>query len=604
MCGIAGIAGEDRDGIMRMTAALEHRGPDGNAIHVGHGASLGHCRLAILDPRPEGDQPMWNADRSVAIVYNGEIYNYRELRDAEKLSCETTTDTEVILRLYKKYGMSFVSRLRGMFAFGIYDTREHTWHLARDSKGIKPLFIAYPNGRLAFASEMRALMKAMPKKPAINMTSLSRYMRLQYVPGPETLCEGIWQLPPGTVLAWKNGKEERGTFEPEEKAAYAGKEDFRQRFPGLMDDVVRQHLVSDKPVGLFLSGGMDSSIILHHMTRHAETPIKTFTVRFEATEDEGAQRFNTDADLAKMTAAHYGTDHHEILLTAEQFKNHYRETAQALDQPNANSVAVAQSLLAAEAKKHVDVVLSGAGGDELFGGYPRYRIARILELLSVVPPSLRALAGTVMGQPTDVLRLQPGPALAERLLARDAAEGTEIARGHWFDPSATTTLFKERYDPLSGLDPVRAFMEFDRRLWLVDEALRLSDAVTMQSGLECRVPFVDERIIATSHATPSRWHTTRSRTKALLKDTYRPLLPDHLFTLSKSSFFPPVAKWLRREARPLVEDMLEHPRMKELFDMDGVRSVYEQHADRTKYGMHTLSTLIQLKHWFDTVYDA
>ncbi len=604
MCGIAGIAGEDRDGILRMTAALEHRGPDGNAVHVGNGASLGHCRLAILDPRPEGDQPMWNDNRTVAIVYNGEIFNFRELRDREGLACNTGTDTEVILRLYEKYGMGFVRLLRGMFAFGIYDTRTNSWHLARDGKGIKPLFIAYPGGKLAFASEMRALMKAMPTKPAINMTSLSRYLRLQYVPGPETLCEGIWQLPPGTVLTWKEGKEERRTFSSDEKTTYASKDDFKKRFPDRMDDIVRQHLVSDKPVGVFLSGGMDSSIILHHMSRHAEKPIKTFTVRFDATEDEGERRFNTDADLAKMTAAHYGTEHHEILLTAERFKDHYHETARALDQPNANGVAVAQSLLAAEAKKHVDVVLSGVGGDELFGGYPRYRIARILQLLSIVPPSLRALAGKAMGQPTDVLRMQPGPALAERLLARAPEEGAAIARGDWFDASATTSLFMQRFGSLAELDAVRAFMEFDRHLWLVDEALRLSDAVTMQSGLECRVPFVDERIIAASHATPSHWHTTRSRTKALLKDTYRPLLPDHLFTLSKSSFFPPVAKWLRREARPLVDGMLEHARMKELFNMEEVRSVYEKHADRSRYSMHTLSTLIQLKHWFDTVYDA
>lgn len=604
MCGIAGIAGENNEVIQKMAAALTHRGPDGNAVVVSHGASLGHCRLAILDPRPEGDQPMWNADRTVAIVYNGEIYNFRELRDSERLDCKTSTDTEVILKLYEKYGMSFVDRLRGMFAFGIYDTRDRSWHLARDGKGIKPLFVAYPNGTLAFASEMRALMKAMPAKPGLNMRSLSLYLRLQYVPGPETLCEGIEQLPPGTMLTWKNGKEERRTFVAKDEAFYASKRDFRERFPLLMDDVVRQHLVSDKPVGVFLSGGMDSSIILHHMARHARAPIKTFTVRFDATEDEGAERFNTDAELAKRTAAHYGADHQEILLTAQSYVDLYSDTAKALDQPNANSVAVAQSLLSAEAKKHVDVVLSGAGGDELFGGYPRYRIARILQLLSPVPAGLRAWAGKMIGQPTDVLRMDPGPELAERLLARDPAEGKDIARGGWFDPSATTTLFKKRYEPLAGLDPVRAFMEFDRHLWLVDEALRLSDAVTMRSGLECRVPFVDERIIAASHATPAHWHTTHSTTKALLKETYRPLLPGHLYTLAKSSFFPPVAKWLRREARPLVDGVLEHRRIKELFDTDAIRSVYEKHADRSRYGMHTLSTLIQLKHWFDTVYDA
>ena len=604
MCGIAGIGQEDRNGIERMVQALLHRGPDGHALWTGSGASLGHARLAILDPRPEGDQPMWNNGRTVAIVYNGEIYNYRELRDAEQLTCKTTTDTEVILRLFEKYGMAFVDRLRGMFAFGIYDTRTRTWHLARDSGGIKPLFISRADGTLRFASEMRALMVAIPKKPALNMRSLSLYLRLQYVPGTQTMCEGIEQLPPGTVLTWREGKETRRSFHTKESFSFTSKEAFRKEFPTIMDGVVQGHLVSDKPVGVFLSGGMDSSIVLHHMCRHAAGPVKTFTVRFEATKEEGAKRFNTDADLAALTAKHYGTDHHELTLTAEQYREYYRETAQALDQPNADSVSVAQFLLAREAKKHVDVVLTGAGGDELFGGYPRYRIARALEEFRWLPPRLRSLAGRMAGYPADVLSMSPGPALAERLLARPVGEGQAITKGDWFLPSATTELFQKRFSLLSTLDPLRAFMEFDRDLWLVDESLRLADATTMGSGLEARVPFVDARIIAASHATPAHWHLSLRRTKALLKDTYRTILPDHLFTLPKASFYPPLAKWLRRESAPLAENMLEHPRIQELFRSDLLRTQFEAHRSREAYHLHTLSSLIQLTSWFDTVYDA
>lgn len=604
MCGLAGFAGTNRHVIEAMTQALVHRGPDGNGIWVGHDAALGHCRLAILDPRPEGNQPMWNDDRTVAIVFNGEVYNYRRLRDEEQLTCRTDTDTEVLLKLYEKHGMAFVHRLRGMFAFAIHDTRDESWHLTRDTGGIKPLFVAYPGGTLAFASEMRSLMQAFPHKPALNDRSLSLYLRLQYVPGPETMCQGIEQLPPGTILTWRKGHETRTTFTPIEEATVRSTQDFRERFPALMDRVVADHIVSDKPVGMFLSGGMDSSIVLHHLCAHATGPVRTFTVRFDARDDEGAARFNADADLAIATAAHYGTTHTEVLLTATDFASLYADTARSLDQPNADHVSVAQFALAREAKKHVDVVLTGAGGDELFGGYPRYRIARVLHALRQVPAPLRGIAGTIAGYPSDVLRMQPGAALAERLLARSGAECREIVRGDWFTESAVTHLFRERFAALDQHDPIRAFMEFDRHLWLVDESLRLADATTMGNGLEGRVPFVDPRIDAFALATPASWHVTMRRTKALLKDTYRPLLPPHLFTLAKASFYPPLAKWLRREALPLAEALPDHPRIRELFDADMIRTFVAEHRDKRVYRLHALSSLIQLAHWFDTVYDA
>ncbi len=603
MCGIAGFAGQDHERIERMTAALSHRGPDGRACILTDDASLGHARLAILDPRPEGNQPMWNDAKTAAIIFNGEIYNYRDLREAEGFACRTGTDTEVLLRLYERHGMAFIPRLRGMFALGIYDTATRTWHLTRDSGGIKPLFVAYPGGKLHFASEMRSLLSAFPVRPALDLTSLSLYLRLQYVPGPRTMCEGIESLPPGTILSWHEGKETRQSFRPQESVSFPTPEAFREGFPTLMDRVVRSHLVSDKPVGLFLSGGMDSSIVLHHMAKHASEPVRTFTVRFDATEAEGAKRFNTDADLAALSARHYGTKHTELLLTAELYRDWYRATARALDQPNADSVGVAQFLLSREAKKTVDVVLTGAGGDELFGGYPRYRVARILRLLRTMPPPLRAATAALTGHPADVLRLSPGPKLAERLLARPVLECRSIARGEWFEPEATNQLFAERFARLAGYDPVRAFMEFDRTLWLIDESLRLADATTMGNGLEGRVPFVDPRPLAASLSTDARWHVTRGRTKALLKRTYRGLLPDHLYTLEKASFYPPVAKWIRREAGPLVEEMLVHPGIARYFEQKALRRLYNAHCGGG-YHLHPLSSLIQLMCWFDEVYEA
>lgn len=605
MCGIAGFIGEDKAKIDRMTAALIHRGPDGNATVVSHGASLGHARLAILDPRPEGNQPMWNEAKTACIVYNGEIFNYRELRDEEKMECHTGTDTEVLLKLFDAYGMAFVPRLKGMFAFGIYDTQSKTWHIARDSSGIKPLYIAIIDGKLHFASEMRALLTAFPTKPPINTTALSQFVRLQYVPGPETLCEGITSLPPGTVLHWSEEHEQRAIVHPEiQPGPYRSRSDFRENFPRLMDQVVADHMIADRPLGIFLSGGMDSSIILHHMANHADKPVATFTIRFDATEEEGAARFNADAELARATASAYKTDHHEVLFTADMCRDIYRECSRSLDQPNADSVAMAQFVLAREAKKHVDVVLTGAGGDELFGGYPRYRIARILHTFRMIPVPLRARAAAMMGYPVDVVGMDPGWQLAERLLARPISEAMRIVKDEWFEIDATSVFFEERYAKLQDLDPARALMEFDRETWLVDESLRLTDATTMASGLEARVPFLDPRIIGAAHDASVPLHVTLHETKALLKHTYIPLLPKHIKKLRKACFFPPMAKWIRRQVAQVVIDAIEHPRIRQYFDADALRALFELHLAKEKYAYHTLASVAQLAAWFDEVYDA
>lgn len=605
MCGIAGFIGEDRALIERMTTCLVHRGPDGNALWVGSGASLGHARLAILDPSPRGNQPMWNEDKTIVIVYNGEIFNYRKLKEEQQLDCVTGTDTEVILKLYEKEGIDCVKKLYGMFAFALYDTRKKTLHLARDESGIKPLYLTYIDGKPCFASEMRSLMNALPEKPPIDFTSLSLFLSLQYVPGPRTLCVGIESLPAGTILSWKNGTEIRRTFEATKPTIpRQSKNTFKKKLPALLQDVVTDHMIADRPIGMFLSGGMDSSIVLHHMTKTSSTPVNTFTVRFEATEEEDAARFNKDADLAALTAKTYGTNHEELLLTATDYRDMYRDTARALDLPNADSVSVAQYALAKKAKKKVDVVLSGAGGDELFGGYPRYRVARILGLISWIPTPIRRGIAMLLGYPKDVLSMNPGSALALRLLGRPTKEIQGIIRGTWFEPHAAKRLFEQRFEREKTKDRVRQFMEVDRHLWLTDESLKLCDAVTMASGLEMRVPLLDPRVIAWSHATPSRWHVGLLRTKTLLKDVYRSILPEHLFTLGKSSFYPPLAKWLRRECTPLVEEALKGKRINELFDTNVLRKRFEEHKTRKQYHLHQLSNIIQLHHWFETVYDA
>jgi asparagine synthase (glutamine-hydrolysing) len=265
---------------------------------------------------------------------------------------------------------------------------------------------------------------------------------------------------------------------------------------------------------------------------------------------------------------------------------------------------VAQYALARLAKKSVDVVLCGAGGDELFGGYPRYRIARILSAMRFIPRSIRKAGARIAGFPPDVLAMAPGATLAERLLARPVDECRSIVKGDWFTPDTATEILQSHFDTVNTDDPVRRMMEADRSLWLVDESLRLSDAVTMGSGLESRIPFLDPSIIAWSHATSSSWHVGLRRTKTLLKDTYKPILPQHLFSLDKASFYPPLAKWIRRECAPLIEEALNQPRIREFFDVDALRAMHQAHIRHEQYALHPLQAILQLANWFETVYDA
>lgn len=598
MCGIAGCIGEHEGTIARMTQALVHRGPDGHATYVGHGVSLGHARLAILDPSPAANQPMWDNERQVVIVFNGEIFNYREIAKARGFTCRTGSDTEVLLHLFKADGANFLQSVRGMYALAIYDTRSRELWLARDPSGIKPLYTRVIGNEWYFASEVRSLLQASTSKPEINYDALSLYMHLQYIPRPHTLCVGISSVEPGTLIHIQNNTAsvQKLTNIPTPWKAKS-KADLMTNLPQYMQECVSEHLVSDKPVGIFLSGGMDSSILLHHMAQVVSTPIRTYTARFAATAAEGAARFNADADLARLTSQAYNTLHTEVLITAETYQQAFRACVGALDQPNSDHVSIAQYLLAQAAKPHTDVILTGAGGDELFGGYPRYRIAKILQSFQWVPPSLRRLAATIGGFPPDVSSSQPGPALWARLLGQPADAIHTFAKS-WYQPNILQGHFEPYFTPQ---DAVRQAMEVDRHTWLIDESLKLTDGTTMASGVEARVPFLDQRLIGLVCNTPGDWHVNLRRTKTLLKDTYRPLLPPHLYTLPKASFYPPMAKWIRRETRPIIDQALAHPWIQELFDTNVLQKQFQDHIERRGYHLHSLFGIAVLAAWYDEV---
>lgn len=603
MCGICGCTAVNKTAVSAMVSALGHRGPDAQNTWVQHGVSFGHTRLAILDPTPAGVQPMHSTSGNTTIVFNGEIYNFKALIQQFNLQVTTRTDTEVLLALYEKIGIECIQYLRGMFAFALFDHVKNTVYLARDPHGLKPLYYTQQGSILYFASETKALLKALPNRPSINAEALSLYVRHRYVPCPHTLLNGVYSARPGEVLQWSNGAlKTLQVYRSHPNKPYSPV--TPQGIKNVLQESVAAHLVSDKPIGLFLSGGLDSSICLYHMREAGVTNIKTFTVRFAIEPGEGEEKFNADATIAKRTAGLFETDHTEITITAKDCAAAYAEAAYFLDQPNANPTAVVQYLLSKKAKQAVDVVLTGIGGDELFGGYGHYRIARILQLLQWVPPAMRSSIGSLFGKSSDLWQTALGAPFIERMRIMPANKANALLAGDWFADSMNTQNIQQHYAAIKSHNTVHAIMEYDRLGWLADEALHLADASTMGAGLEARTPFLDTNVLALAHTINPAKHSTLKTTKALLRNAYADVLPVEVVQLRKAGFFPPFAKWVRRDCKPLLDEALESTYLESYFNKSAMQSLAAKHHTGEQYAFHELTMLIQLHYWFKEIYNA
>lgn len=603
MCGICGCTSASQAAVNAMVSCLGHRGPDAKNTWVQAGMSFGHTRLAILDPTPAGVQPMQSSTGNTTIVFNGEIYNFKALVQQFNLQVSTKTDTEVLLKLYEKIGIECIQHLRGMFAFALFDHTKEVLYIARDSHGLKPLYYAQQEGVLYFASETKALLKALPSKPTINTEALSLYVRHRYVPTPYTLLSGVQSVKPGEVLQWSNGALKTiQVYRSHPSNSYSPVK--KQGIKQVMQQSVAAHLVSDKPVGLFLSGGLDSSICLYHMRQAGVQNIQTFTVRFAIEPGEGEQKFNADATIAKRTAELFKTNHTELLVTAKDCADAYAQTTRFLDQPNANPTAVVQYLLSKKAKQQVDVVLTGIGGDELFGGYGHYRVASILQALQWVPPAMRSSLGTLIGRSSDLWQKELGAPFIERMRIMPSNKATALLAGNWFQPNSNTHYIQQQFAAIKSTNTVHTIMEYDRLGWLVDEALRLADGSTMGAGLEARTPFLDKNVLALAYNINPVKHTTFNTTKALLRRAYKDVLPLEVVQLRKAGFFPPFAKWLRRDCKVLLDETLESTYLQPYFNKEAVRTLAAKHHTGEQYAFHELTMLIQLHYWFKEVYDG
>lgn len=625
MCGICGHSGQAEPEILeRMLARLVHRGPDERGQHRESGVALGIRRLRVIDPAG-GQQPVRNETGSVSVIMNGEIYNYRELRDeliAKGHRFASHSDTEVLVHLYEEEGEGLVHRLRGMFAFALWDRERQSMLLVRDRFGIKPLYYWVRSGpgqsvQVFFSSELPSLLTTMPA-PSLSPGAIADYLSLLYVPGPETIYEGVYELRPGEMLLVRDGglKFER-YWRPQEALVTREWKEPEEAFEHLqahLRDAVRSHLVSDVPLGLFLSGGIDSSALLAFMRREITGPIKTFSIGYEGQKD----RAFSETGAAKQLAQHFGTDHTEAMLRPDATALLPR-VVEAMGEPFADSSAIPTYLVSEVARRTVTVALSGIGGDEVFGGYPRYLGMRQASRYARMPLAIRSgiarLAAATMREGSGgrdhfsrMKRfLQHGYLPIEQQYLRWTSFLPAWAEGSPFTPDLEAAYrVGGREVVREGLirawpseDPVDRAMGLDVQTYLPDDLLRMGDRMSMWHSLELRVPLCDHKLFAFSKSIKSSWHVSQSQLKSFLRNGLRGLLPSTVLEGPKIGFHIPLARWLREDLRPMVEDLLSERTITQRgYVKPGyVRALLREHASGHRNHADQLYALTVLELW-------
>lgn len=622
MCGIAGqinIDGRPVDPrlIERMGERVRHRGPDDHGVYVKGHVGLAHRRLSILDLSPAGHQPMCNEDGTVWIIFNGEIYNYRELREglAARHTFRSRTDTEVILHLYEDYGAQCVSFLRGMFAFAIWDERAQRLVLARDRIGKKPLFYGVHDGRLTFGSELKSLLVEQPH-PEIDPVAVHHYLIFQYIPGPRTIFKGIRKLPPGHLLVYENEKVSESaywTLRFSEKRVPRSEEECREEFLALMRESVRLRLASDVPLGAFLSGGLDSSTVVALMREFINEPIQTFSIGFRE------EPFN-ELPFARMVAERFGTAHHEFIVEPSAV-DLLPTLVRVYDEPYADSSAIPTYCVSQLSRQFVTVVLNGDGGDELLVGYNRYRFSMLDRLLDGIIRQHRWLKRTservrtlIARLPTDVEVLQ---GLRYRLLnLLWPMRERYLYRICYFSPEDTERLYRDEFkEAVSGHDPYVLLEQWmddaeasdlldrllcvDTRTYLPDDLLVKVDRATMAHGLEARSPLLDHRLMEFAASLPVEYKVRNGQSKYLMKAAMRGVLPDSVLDRSKMGFGVPIDSWFRHESKEFLRDILLSSRSlsRGYFNAAQVRKLVDDHQIRGEKLGSRLYALLMLELW-------
>ncbi len=637
MCGITGfwtrktVDEHPVELLNRMAATLAHRGPDDSGVFYDNGAGLGLAfrRLSIIDLSAEGHQPMASASGRYVIIFNGEVYNFEEIRaELGAHAWRGHSDTEVMLEAMERWGLeAAVKRFVGMFALALWDRHERRLHLVRDRLGIKPLYYGYVDGSFVFASELKTIRQFPGFQADIDRDTLAAYMRCAYVPAPHSIYAGIYQLPAGHML------EMDGAEGPPVVSAYwSGMEVARRGRESLVEGgeaevveelhqklltAIRLRMIADVPLGAFLSGGIDSSLVVALMQSQSSRPVKTFTIGFH----EGIYN---EATHAKRIAEHLGTDHTELYLTPQDAQDVVPLLPGMYDEPFADSSQIPTYLVAKLARRHVTVALSGDGGDELFGGYSRYAFVKWLwSILRRVPgPAARGAAKLIRSVPparidgwlrrwplTGRLKNSPGDKfhkLAEHLAAQDPVSVYLHAISMWPDPSALVLGAREHgtvpraVANCSWLPTAQEMaMLTDLMNYLPDDILTKVDRASMAVSLEARVPILDHRVVEYAWRLPLRFKIRRRKTKWALRQILYRYVPPELVERPKMGFAMPVDLWIRGALREWAEDLLSPESLGRggFFAVQPIRQKWEEHLSGTRNWQYLLWPVLMFQAW-------
>jgi asparagine synthase (glutamine-hydrolysing) len=626
MCGICGIALSsrsarrlDRRRLERMRDVLTHRGPDDCGVFLDDGVGLGHRRLSIIDVAG-GHQPMANDDASLHIVYNGEVYNHPALRaelEARGVRYRTRCDTETVLRIYEAEGAQAPRHLRGMFAFAIWDRRKRELFLARDRFGVKPLYyVLNEDGSLYFASEIKALLAAGAVRPALNVAALPDYLANHAPSGAETLFEEVRRVPAGCTLRWRDGDVEIDRYWQLSFATNGGakqsERDLIGEYAERFTDAVRMRLMSDVPLGMFLSGGIDSAAITATMSRLVDEPIKTFSVAF-------AEREANELQYARLVAERYRTEHHEVIVSPAEFFAVLPKLVWHEDEPLAHPSSVALYFVSRLAAEHVKVVLTGEGSDETLGGYGRYPIT--VYNLTLGRGYERLVAAAIRGRVRAVIDRLPTDAGIRRKLARTFLYLPAEPWTLYFDnfsvfsrrqqESLLTPAMRER---LAGVDPYavqRQLLSASDARSLLDqlldvdihtylhELLMKQDQMSMAASVESRVPFLDYPLVEFAARLPKRLKLRGLTTKYVLRQAMRDAVPPEILSRKKMGFPVPIGRWFRGAFRTVVNEYVLSDRAaaRGLFDPSYVRQLVHRHRGGDDSHWERLWALVNLEIW-------
>lgn len=638
MCGIAGahdLTHQNRIDptlVRQMTALITHRGPDGDGFYDTHSLSMGMRRLSIIDV-DGSDQPLYNEDKSIALVFNGEIYNYRELQAQlieQGHNLRTDGDGETIIHLYEQYGVDCFRYLRGMYAIALWDSSQERLILAIDHIGMKPLYLYQADGCLYFASEIKSLFAKQAIQPSLNMAVVDSYLSFGYPIGEQTLFEGITRLMPGHMLIAQSGHvtidrywQFGNNFDLDSQPATSNTQSAETIIAAVRNQLresVRLHLRSDVPLGLFLSGGIDSAAMLALMSEEAQGRVKTYTVGFDS---------GTDGELlqARRIAKHFQTDHIERIITPQDWWQGLEEYAYYHDEPNANPSAISMMLLAEETAKHVKVVLTGLGGDELFGGYPYHRtIPQLLEHQWHKLPAGQMLANAlgwlekfyptfkryrIIGAiPTYAPRLRhhlmPANEGIRRVMSFDGMVLSDTMRRYLYSDALHTawqslqykentfqTILEQSYQA-DGAHTAQALVV---NTWLMGNALLSQDKVTMAHSLEARVPFFDPKLFAQAATLPS--HLLLKSNKHILREAVRGIVPDFALNRAKQPFYTPIRGWFEHDLKSNIQAVLrdDNAISRELFDTQYLDNLLNKHFNGEQKQEEVIFRLLNLELW-------